>query len=108
VKNVIARQVDRVITSAPHIRERFLWAGFRAVDIINYPMIGELAAENGKGADFSAGAHPHVCYGGGVARVTQSRDGCSRGPCGCEVSVGWFHLSPGEGGAVGDERMSAS
>lgn len=44
VENFIARRLDRVITATPFIRDRFLSIKANAVDINNYPMLGELSA----------------------------------------------------------------
>lgn len=62
-ENFMARRLDCVVTATPHIRDRFLAVGCRALDINNYPIPGELRLGDEMG-DFSAVARPDVCYAG--------------------------------------------
>lgn len=80
-ENFMARRMDCVVAATPHIRDRFLAAGCRSLDINNYPIPGELRLGDEIG-DFSAASRPDVCYAGviipgrGSAEMVQAA-GCA-------------------------------
>ena len=59
------RKLDAVITATPYIRDKFVGMGVHAVDINNYPLLGELST--GK-VDWSQ-KKPQVGYVGGLGRI---------------------------------------
>lgn len=73
VEDFVARRLDAVVTATPHIRDRFLAAGCRALDINNYPIPGELLLAEAAD-DFSAAARPDVCYAGLIIPIRGSRE----------------------------------
>ena len=60
---------DVVVTATPFIRDKFLSIGCKAVDINNFPMIGELDASVAWGDKRS-----EVCYVGGISRIRGVRE----------------------------------
>lgn len=59
-----SRRFDAVVAATPVIRDKFHAFGAMAVDVNNFPMLGEL--------DMASTAHPkaaEVCYVGGIATV---------------------------------------
>jgi glycosyltransferase involved in cell wall biosynthesis len=59
------RKLDAVITATPYIRDKFVDMGVHAVDINNYPLLGELST--GK-VDWSQ-KKPQVGYVGGIGHI---------------------------------------
>lgn len=63
VENFIARRLDQVITATPFIRDRFLSIKAKAIDINNYPMLGELSPP----AISKTQVKPQVCFTGAIS-----------------------------------------
>lgn len=63
-ENGIARKIDAVITSTPHIRERFLLLNKNTVDVCNYPLVSELMEPTSWSAK-----QREICYVGGLSQV---------------------------------------
>lgn len=63
------KRFDVVLTATPAIREKFASMGIRAIDINNFPLLGELEAE----AD-SQGKQNQVCYIGGISAIRGVRE----------------------------------
>lgn len=59
------RKMDLIITATPYIRDKFIKINRMAVDINNYPLLGELADG---GVDWSKKRN-YVCYVGGVTQI---------------------------------------
>ena len=59
------KRFDAVITATPYIRDKFLLVNEISLDVNNFPMLGELAAEK---IDW-AQKENQVCYVGGIAKV---------------------------------------
>lgn len=59
------RRLDAVIAATPFIRDKFVAMGVRAVDINNFPLLGELSS----GSVNWAGKQNQVCYVGGIGRI---------------------------------------
>lgn len=60
---------DAVVTATPFIRDKFNGIGCKALDINNFPMIGELDA-----AVAWADKRPEVCYVGGISSIRGVRE----------------------------------
>ncbi|WP_163575255.1 glycosyltransferase family 4 protein [Halomonas faecis] len=60
------RKLDGVITATPSIRDKFTAMGVHAVDINNYPLLGELSSGE---VDWSRKNKAQVCYVGGVSQI---------------------------------------
>ncbi|MDR2015024.1 MAG: glycosyltransferase [Azoarcus sp.] len=60
---------DAIVAATPFIRDKFLKINPRTVDINNFPMLGELSAQNDEGA-----ARTKVCYVGGVEAIRGARE----------------------------------
>lgn len=63
IENFIARRLDWVVSATPFIRDRFLSAGCRAIDINNFPRLGELDSQSDSGENL----RDCVCYAGAIA-----------------------------------------
>lgn len=65
----VARRLDCVVTATPAIRDRFEQAGITAIDVNNFPILGELEANipwsNKK---------KEICYVGGIATIRGIRE----------------------------------
>ncbi|MCK9515361.1 MAG: glycosyltransferase family 4 protein [Ottowia sp.] len=59
------RDLDGVVAATPYIRDKYLAMGVKSVDVNNYPLLGELAADE---IDW-AQKQPQVCYVGGISRI---------------------------------------
>ena len=59
------RQLDAVIAATPFIRDKFADMGVRALDINNFPLLGELATGE---VDWCQKQN-QVCYVGGIGRI---------------------------------------
>ncbi|WP_370679872.1 glycosyltransferase family 4 protein [Comamonas sp. GB3 AK4-5] len=59
------RKLDAVIAATPFIRDKFLAMGVQAVDINNFPLLGELSSGE---VDWACKENK-VCYVGGIGRV---------------------------------------
>lgn len=59
------KRFDAVITATPYIRDKFLLINDNSLDVNNFPMLGELAAEKINWAQ----KENQVCYVGGIAKV---------------------------------------
>lgn len=64
IENFIARRLDCVVTSTPHIRDRFITAKCNALDLNNYPDLNELLLSSEYAPDLE---NPVVCYLGLIA-----------------------------------------
>lgn len=63
-ENRIARRLNAVVVSTPHIRERFIQLNSKTVDVCNYPLLDELmepTSWNDK--------QDEICYVGGISVV---------------------------------------
>jgi glycosyltransferase involved in cell wall biosynthesis len=56
------RRLDMVVAATPAIREKFIAMDVSAIDICNFPLLGELASET-----IVAGKEKEVCYVGGIS-----------------------------------------
>lgn len=65
----VCPKFDVVVTATPFIRDKFLSIGCKAVDINNFPMIGELDASVAWGDK-----RPEVCYVGGISSIRGVRE----------------------------------
>lgn len=63
------RQFDAIVAATPFIREKFRRINNRAVDINNFPLLGELASP-----EREAEARTKVCYVGGIAANRGARE----------------------------------
>ncbi|WP_031311343.1 glycosyltransferase family 4 protein [Stutzerimonas stutzeri] len=59
------RQLDAVVCATPYIRDKYSSIGCLAVDINNFPLLGELSF----GDRSWATTKNHVCYVGGIGRI---------------------------------------
>lgn len=64
VENYAARRFDAVVTSTPHIRERFAVLNPRSLDVCNYPILEELVRDTPWDT-----RRNEVCYLGGISRI---------------------------------------
>jgi glycosyltransferase involved in cell wall biosynthesis len=64
VENYAARRFDAIVTSTPHIRERFARQNARALDVCNYPILEELVRDTPW-----TERRNEVCYLGGISRI---------------------------------------
>jgi glycosyltransferase involved in cell wall biosynthesis len=64
VENYAARRFSAVVTSTPHIRQRFSRLNQRTVDVCNYPILEELVRDT----PWSERRN-EVCYLGGISRI---------------------------------------
>lgn len=58
------RRLDAVVAATPAIRDKFRRIGIEAIDVNNYPLLGELEA-----ASVSSGKAREVCYVGGITAI---------------------------------------
>lgn len=58
------RRFDAVVAATPAIRDKFRRVGIEAIDVNNYPLLGELEA-----ASVSSGKAREVCYVGGITAI---------------------------------------
>lgn len=58
-------KLDGVVAATPYIRDKYIEMGGCSLDINNYPLLGELAADS---LDWSA-KKEQVCYVGGIGRI---------------------------------------
>lgn len=63
------RQFDAIVAATPFIRDKFLRANDRTVDINNFPLLGELASP-----ELEAEARTKVCYVGGITANRGARE----------------------------------
>jgi glycosyltransferase involved in cell wall biosynthesis len=68
-ENYACPKFDVVVAATPFIRDKFVRLGCKAMDINNFPMIGELDA-----AVPWADKHHEVCYVGGISRIRGVRE----------------------------------
>ncbi|HJV05908.1 MAG TPA: glycosyltransferase family 4 protein [Chromobacteriaceae bacterium] len=59
-----ARRFDAIVTSTPHIRERFAKLGANAIDVCNFPILEELVRDTAWDS-----RRNEVCYIGGISRI---------------------------------------
>lgn len=59
------RKLDAVVAATPYIREKFIAMGIRAVDINNFPLLGELSSGTVNWAE----KKNQVCYVGGIGQT---------------------------------------
>jgi hypothetical protein len=64
LENHAARRFDAIVTSTPHIRERFAANNPRALDICNFPILEELVRDTPWES-----RREEVCYLGGISRI---------------------------------------
>jgi glycosyltransferase involved in cell wall biosynthesis len=64
VENHVARRFDAIVTSTPHIRERFALVNPRSLDVCNFPILAELVRDT----DWDSRRN-EVCYLGGISRI---------------------------------------
>lgn len=64
LENRAARRFDAVVTSTPHIRERFAPLNARTIDVCNYPILEELVRDTPWDS-----RRNEVCYLGGISRI---------------------------------------
>lgn len=66
LENYTCKRLDAVIAATPYIRDKFLSINQNTIDINNYPLLEEFAAN-------FQGSHNHkelqVCYVGGISRI---------------------------------------
>ncbi|CUA84073.1 Glycosyltransferase involved in cell wall bisynthesis [Gulbenkiania indica] len=63
-ENHAVRRFDAIVTSTPHIRDRFTPLNARVVDVCNYPILEELVRDTPWDA-----RRNEVCYLGGISRI---------------------------------------
>lgn len=63
-ENFVCRKLGHVVAATPAIRDKFVRAGIRAIDVNNFPMLGELETD----VEWSGKAR-EVCYVGGITAV---------------------------------------
>lgn len=64
-ERMVSKKFDYVVCATPSIREKFLKLGARAVDVNNFPILGELSISTAPSRKTQA----YVCYVGGMSRV---------------------------------------
>lgn len=64
LENRVARRLDAIVTSTPHIRARFAPLNPLVIDVCNFPILEELVRETPWDA-----RHNEVCYVGGISRI---------------------------------------
>ena len=68
-ERLACRQLDRVVTATPAIRNKFLSVGIAAIDVNNFPLPGELEADVP-----TCGKAKEICYVGGIAAMRGIRE----------------------------------
>ena len=63
-ERLVCRQLDAVVAATPGIRDKFRRRGIEAIDVNNYPLLGELEQ-----ASVWSGKTREVCYVGGIAAI---------------------------------------
>ncbi|SCY57013.1 Glycosyltransferase involved in cell wall bisynthesis [Pseudomonas sp. NFACC37-1] len=63
------RKMDGILTATPYIRDKFLSINANVVDINNFPLVGELAADVAWGEK-----KQEVCYVGGITSIRGIRE----------------------------------
>lgn len=63
------RRLDAIVAATPSIRDKFRRVGIEAVDVNNYPILGELET-----ASAWSGKKREVCYLGGIAAIRGIRE----------------------------------
>src|SRR5690606_36534359 len=64
-ERTVCKSFDYVVCATPRIREKFVELGARAVDVNNFPLLGELSI-----SDIAARqTQGYVCYVGGMTRI---------------------------------------
>lgn len=82
------RQLDAVVAATPTIRDKFRGMGIEAVDINNFPLLGELDAEVSWGQKAN-----EVCYVGGIGAIRGIKEViAAMALCG---SGAWLNLAGG-------------
>lgn len=61
----VARNLDAIVGATPHIRDKFLTVNPQAININNYPLLGELYSANQIGKSRFA----HICYVGSISEI---------------------------------------
>lgn len=69
VERFAGRRLDAVVAATPSIRDKFRRIGIKAVDINNYPILGELETESAW-----SGKKREACYLGGIAAIRGVRE----------------------------------
>jgi hypothetical protein len=64
LENRVARRLDAVVTSTPHIRNRFAPLNAEVLDVCNFPILAELVRETPWDS-----RRNEVCYVGGISRI---------------------------------------
>lgn len=64
IENYSVRRFDAIVTSTPHIRQRFSPFHPQVIDVCNYPILAELLHDNPWTA-----RKDEVCYLGGISRI---------------------------------------
>lgn len=65
----VGRRLDAIVAATPSIRDKFRRVGIKAVDVNNYPILGELET-----ASAWSGKKREVCYLGGIAAIRGIRE----------------------------------
>jgi glycosyltransferase involved in cell wall biosynthesis len=64
LENHVVRRLDAIVTSTPHIRERFSPLNAEVLDVCNFPILEELVRETPWDS-----RRNEVCYVGGISRI---------------------------------------
>ena len=64
LENRVAAGFDAIVTSTPHIRQRFARVNRRAIDICNFPILQELVRQTAW-----QDRQNEICYLGGISRI---------------------------------------